>query len=210
MLSSSVLWQRFCISKRGCDSIACSDSPRGRCFWKSQSLLHIFVLCRAHYAHTWCGKRSGRWCSGPTVLPLHLRSPALVLHCRCSLCLSPQSLSCSLWNGRSKDTLTTRVSEIFKEKFTQKWSFLLITPNVVLNPYDFHSSMKDKQTKKFNNVLVAHSPFTVIPWMHSIYTTAQKFGVSRFFVLKDIKMSIQKWYIKLIKIEIYNAKKEIK
>lgn len=42
------------------------SSPLGRCSWRNRSLRHRCVRCKAACAGTWCGRRSGRWCSEPT------------------------------------------------------------------------------------------------------------------------------------------------
>lgn len=51
-------------------TLACASenasSPQGRCFSKSRSQRHRCELCTAACADTWCGRRSARWCSGPT------------------------------------------------------------------------------------------------------------------------------------------------
>ncbi len=68
--------------------------------------------------------------------------------------------------------------------------------------------LKDKQTR-FNNVRVAHSPFTNS--MNAQYTHYHS-RVSRLFCferLKKIKIFIKKWYIKLIKSGIYNVTKDL-
>lgn len=87
-------------------------SPRGRCSWRSRSRRRRCAPCRGRCAHTWCGRRSGRWCSvptGPRCPPPPPLRPRLD-HCRCPLCRSQRSRSCSLWTGQS-------VSENNKQEF---------------------------------------------------------------------------------------------
>ncbi len=69
------------------------SSPLGRCSWRSRSPRRRCVQCKAAFAGTWCGRQSGRWCSGPSGCLRYSGFPPL--------CPSPQSLWDSLSIDRS-------------------------------------------------------------------------------------------------------------